>query len=86
MTHYADEVPRVHYIFSEVKGIYHTTLHYHLYYELNPKEISDKLHYSSVAHLTNQFKKNYRLSPTFFKQLKLRQESALENKLTESGN
>ncbi|MBK9256705.1 MAG: helix-turn-helix transcriptional regulator [Saprospiraceae bacterium] len=41
-----------------------------LYDELNLTEISYKLHYSSVAHLSNQFKKVTGLTPTFFKQMK----------------
>lgn len=40
-----------------------------LYDELNLKEISYKLHYSSVAHLSSQFKKITGLTPTHFKQL-----------------
>ena len=67
-------------IFSEVKGI--TIQHYiilHkiekvkeliLYDELNLTEIAYKMHYSSVAHLSNQFKKITGLTPSFFKQLK----------------
>lgn len=41
-----------------------------LYDELNLTEISYKLHYSSVAHLSNQFKKVTGLSPSFFKQVR----------------
>lgn len=41
-----------------------------LYDELNLTEISYKLNYSSVAHLSNQFKKVTGLTPTFFKNLK----------------
>ena len=40
------------------------------YDEHNLTEISYKLHYSSVAHLSNQFKKVTGLSPSRFKQLK----------------
>ena len=40
------------------------------YNELNLTEISWKLHYSSVAHLSNQFKKVTGLTPSFFKTLK----------------
>jgi AraC-like DNA-binding protein len=40
-----------------------------LYDELNLTEISYKLHYSSVAHLSNQFKKITGLTPTFFKKV-----------------
>ncbi len=76
-------------IFSEVKGI--TLQHYiiiHkiekvkellLYDELSLTEISYKLHYSSVAHLSNQFKKITGLSPSFFKRLKERRKVNLEN-------
>ena len=76
-------------IFSEVKGI--TIQHYiivHkiekvkellLYDELNLTEISYKLHYSSVAHLSNQFKKITGLTPTYYKQMKLKRMGNLEN-------
>jgi AraC-like DNA-binding protein len=40
-----------------------------LYEELTLTQISDKLNYSSVAHLSNQFKKITGLSPSHFKQL-----------------
>jgi len=50
-----------------------------LYDELNLTEISYKLNYSSVAHLSNQFKKITGLSPSFFKQLKLKRQENLEN-------
>ena len=76
-------------IFSEVTGI--TIEHYiiaHkiervkellLYDELNLNEISYKLNYSSVAHLSNQFKKVTGLTPTFFKKLKHKRRNTLEN-------
>ncbi len=76
-------------IFSEVKGI--TIEHYiiaHkiekvkellLYDELNLSEISYKLNYSSVAHLSNQFKKVTGLTPTFFKNLKTKKRKSLDN-------
>jgi YesN/AraC family two-component response regulator len=38
--------------------------------ELNLSEIAYKLHYSSVAHLSNQFKKMTGLTPSHFKNLK----------------
>ena len=41
-----------------------------IYDELNLTEIAWKMHYSSVAHLSNQFKKVTGLSPSHFKQLK----------------
>ena len=67
-------------LFSEVTGI---TIEYFIiahkiervkelliYDELNLTEISYKLNYSSVAHLSSQFKKVTGLTPTFFKQLR----------------
>ncbi|MBC7694263.1 MAG: helix-turn-helix transcriptional regulator [Burkholderiales bacterium] len=75
-------------IFSEVKG---TTIQQFIivhkiervkelliYDELNLTEISYKLHYSSVAHLSNQFKKITGLSPSHFKKLKDRKRSPIE--------
>jgi AraC-like DNA-binding protein len=76
-------------LFSEVTGI--TIEHFiiaHkiekvkellLYNELNLTEISYKLQYSSVAHLSNQFKKVTGLTPTYFKHLKNKRLIALEN-------
>ena len=49
------------------------------YNECNLTEISHRLHYSSVAHLSNQFKKITGLSPTYYKQLKQKREECLEN-------
>ncbi|WP_341905822.1 AraC family transcriptional regulator [Fluviicola taffensis] len=43
-----------------------------LYDELNLTEISYKMNYSSVAHLSNQFKKITGFSPSFYKQLKFK--------------
>lgn len=76
-------------IFSEVKG---TTIQQYIiinkiekvkellfYDELNLTEISYQLHYSSVAHLSNQFKKVTGLSPSYFKQLKKNRIHNLEN-------
>jgi len=50
-----------------------------LYDELNLTEISYKLHYSSVAHLSNQFKKITGLTPSFYKKLKDKRKGNLEN-------
>jgi len=50
-----------------------------LYDELNLTEISYRLNYSSVAHLSNQFKKVTGLTPTFFKQLKNKRRNPLNN-------
>jgi YesN/AraC family two-component response regulator len=40
-----------------------------LYGEMNLSEISYKMHYSSIAHLSNQFKKITGLSPSEYRQL-----------------
>lgn len=76
-------------IFSEVKGItiqqfiiinkIERVKELLLYNELNLTEISYMLNYSSVAHLSNQFKKITGLSPSFYKQLKSKRNSNLEN-------
>ena len=50
-----------------------------IYDELNLTEIAWKLHYSSVAHLSNQFKKVTGLTPSFFKSLKQKKRIALED-------
>ncbi len=76
-------------LFSEVRGI--TIEHFiiaHkiervkellLYDELNLTQISYLLNYSSVSHLSKQFKKVTGLTPTFFKKLKEKKRIALEN-------
>lgn len=76
-------------LFSEVKGI--TIEHFIIahkierakelliYNELTLTEIAEKLHYSNVAHLSNQFKKVTGLTPTFFKKMKHKRLIALEN-------
>ncbi len=76
-------------LFSEVKG---TTIEHYIishkierakeliiYNELNLTEIAYKLHYSSVAHLSNQFKKVTGLTPSFFKKMKHKRLIAHEN-------
>jgi AraC-like DNA-binding protein len=50
-----------------------------VYDELNVTEIAYKLHYSSVAHLSNQFKKETGLTPTEYKNLKYKKRTSLEN-------
>lgn len=50
-----------------------------IYDELNITEIAWKMNYSSVAHLSNQFKKITGLSPTHFKQLKDKRRSPIED-------
>jgi AraC-like DNA-binding protein len=49
------------------------------YDELNLTEIAYKLHYSSVAHLSHQFKKITGLTPFFFKGLKNKKRNTLDN-------
>jgi AraC-like DNA-binding protein len=49
-----------------------------LYDNLSLTDIAYKLNYSSVAHLSSQFKKITGLTPSFFKQLKLKRLAALE--------
>ena len=76
-------------IFSEVKGItiqqfiiihkIEKVKELLLYDELNLTEISYKMNYSSVAHLSNQFKKVTGLSPSFYKHLKQKRNENLEN-------
>lgn len=75
--------------FSEVRGItiqQYVIMHkiervkeLLLYDELTLTEIAWKLNYSSVAHLSNQFKKVTGLTPTYFKELKNKRERNLEN-------
>ena len=76
-------------LFSEVKGI--TIQHFiikHkierakeliLYNELNLTEIAYKLNYSSVAHLSNQFKKVTGHTPSYYKKIGQKRKSNLEN-------
>jgi AraC-like DNA-binding protein len=76
-------------IFSKTKGI--TIEHFIIlhkverikelimYDELNLTEISYKLHYSSAAHLSRQFKQVTGLTPTFFKSLSIKNRKNLEN-------
>lgn len=76
-------------LFSEVTGV---TIEYFIiahkiervkelliYDELNLTEISYKLNYSSVAHLSTQFKKVTGLTPSFFKQLKKKRRNTKDN-------
>lgn len=48
-----------------------------VYDELNLTEIAWKLHYSSVAHLSHQFKKITGLTPSYFKSLKNKRKKLL---------
>ena len=75
-------------LFSEVQGttieqfiILHKVEHIKeliIYGELNITEIADKMNYSSVAHLSTQFKKITGLSPSHFKKLKDRRRTPIE--------
>jgi AraC-like DNA-binding protein len=49
-----------------------------IYDELNLTEIAWLMHYSSVAHLSNQFKKITGLTPSHFKNLKNKRRNPLE--------
>jgi len=76
-------------LFSEVKGttIEHFIISHKIerakellvYNQLTLTEIAQKLNYSNVAHLSNQFKKVTGLTPTFFKAMKHKKLIALEN-------
>ena len=49
-----------------------------IYDELNISEIAWKMNYSSVAHLSNQFKKITGLTPSHFKNLKNKRRRPIE--------
>lgn len=76
-------------LFSEVQGvtIEHFIINHKverikeliIYDELNITEIAWKMNYSSVAHLSNQFKKVTGLSPSHFKQLKDKRRTQIED-------
>ena len=76
-------------LFSEVKGttIEHFIISHKIerakemliYNQLTLTEIAEKLHYSNVAHLSNQFKKVTGLTPTFFKKMRHQRLIPLEN-------
>ena len=50
-----------------------------IYDEMNLSEIAFLLNYSSIAHLSNQFKKVTGFSPTYFKQLKNKKRNQIED-------
>ncbi len=75
-------------LFSEVQG---TTIEQYIishkierikelivYGEMNITEIANKMNYSSVAHLSSQFKKATGLTPSHFKQLKEKRRIPIE--------
>lgn len=75
-------------LFSEVEGI--TIENFYIsqriekvkellmYDELSLSQIADKLGYSSLAYLSNQFKKHTGLAPTFYKTLKVNKRKNIE--------
>ena len=75
-------------LFSEVKGItiqqfiivhkIEKVKEFLLYDELSLTEISYKMHYSSVAHLSNQFKKITGITPSNYKLLKDKRRKSIE--------
>ena len=76
-------------IFSDVKGItiqqfiiinkIEKVKELLLYNELSLTEISNRMHYSSVAHLSHQFKKVTGLTPSNYKQIRQKRESAMSD-------
>ena len=76
-------------VFSEVKGMtiqqfiifnkIERVKELLLYDELSLSEIAHRLDYSSVAHVSNQFKKITGLTPTFYKQMDRKRRDNLEN-------
>ncbi len=93
-SHYISEKLQLDYtylsnIFSETTGltIEHFIINHKiekvkellLYDELNLTEIAYKLNYSSVAHLSNQFKKITGLTPSYFKKIKQKKRTPLED-------
>ena len=83
MVHYADDKPKTNFsdYLTEKLSYDYTYLAKELliYDELNLTEISYKLNYSSVAHLSTQFKKVTGLTPSFFKELKKKRKSTSRN-------
>ena len=76
-------------LFSEVQG---TTIEHFMiahkiervkemlvYDELNLTEIAYQMHYSSVAHLSAQFKKVTGLTPSYFKKIRIKRRTMLED-------
>ena len=76
-------------LFSEVKGTTIEQFYIHhkiervkeliVYDELNLTEIAYLMHYSSISHLSSQFKKVTGLTPSHFKQLKDKRRNTLED-------
>ena len=78
--HLHTDYSKISNLFSEIEGISIEKFFIHLriekvkelifYDELSLSEIANALHFSSVAHLSNQFKKVTGFSPSYFKTLK----------------
>jgi len=94
LSHYITEKLHLNYtylanLFSEVKGTSIEKFYLShkiekvkeliVYDELTLTEIADRMHYSSVAHLSNQFKRMTGLTPSHFKNLKHKRRSELGN-------
>jgi AraC-like DNA-binding protein len=88
-THLHQDYNSLSNLFSEVEG---TTIEKYfinqkiekvkeliIYDELSLSEIAYRLNYSSVAYLSNQFKKVTGFSPTYFKQLKVKKRQQIED-------
>jgi len=75
-------------LFSEVQGITieHFIINHKIerikeliiYNELNITEIAQKMNYSSVSHLSNQFKKVTGFSPSHYKKLKVKRQNSID--------
>ena len=87
-SHLHYDYPHLSKLFSEVEGI---TIEQYIisqkiekvkellvYNEMSLSQIADKLGYSSVAHLSAQFKKTTGLTPSFFKNLGTRNRRSLD--------
>lgn len=82
------DYPYLSKLFSEVEGItveqylirqkVEKAKEYLIYDELSLSEIADKMGYSSVAHLSGQFRKLTGMTPTAFRKLGVRPRSALD--------
>ena len=76
-------------IFSDVKGItiqqfiiinkIEKVKELLMYNEFSLTEISNRMNYSSVAHLSHQFKKVTGLTPSFYKQIRQKREKAMSD-------
>lgn len=87
-SHLNYDYPHLSKLFSEVEGI---TIEQYIisqkiekvkellvYDEMSLSQIADRLGYSSVAHLSAQFKKTTGLTPSFFKNLAIRNRKPLD--------